>query len=93
MFNSRAPKLVANPMVVAQAMPEGAVLVNTESGNCFELNRTGAEIWEFMARNEDPATIADAMIDRYGLERSEFSADLERLMSDLARHGILIVAR
>jgi hypothetical protein len=86
-------RLVANPTVLAQPLPDGAVLLDTESGNCFELNRTGAEIWKRISANEQPTAIADVLAVQYGIQRSEFLADLDRLMNELARHGLLILAR
>jgi len=38
-------KFRVKPTVVATRMPDGAVLVDSETGECFELNRVGARVW------------------------------------------------
>jgi hypothetical protein len=86
-------KLRPNPTVVVQTLPAGAILVDSSTGDCFELNRVGAQVWERLQRGEDVQGIIDALALEYSLHGSTISADIASLMEDLARHGILIAPR
>lgn len=81
------------PTVVATRMPDGAVLVDSATGDCFELNRVGARVWDSLERGEDPITIVDSLAAEYSVESSLISTGIAALMEDLARHGILVASR
>ena len=77
------------PQVLARRMPGGAVLVHLPSNRIFELNETGARVWELLAEGVD----REALIERLG---SEFTADPIRLRAEvgavldqLGREGLL----
>jgi hypothetical protein len=93
MSEGSGSKLIVNPMVMTQRMPGGAVLMNTETGDCFELNRVGADIWERVSRGDLVDTIVDSLAREYSIGRSVLSADVSTLIDDLARRGILVVSR
>jgi hypothetical protein len=84
--------IVPNPDVIVQAMPSGAVLVDRATGECFELNRVGAEIWGELQRGAPPAQIVDRLAARYAIAPAQLGADLRQLLEQLARHGIVKLA-
>ena len=86
-------RLVANPSIVMQLLPEGAVLMDSASGNCFELNRIGVEIWKALRLGRSSTEIEDELIGRYSVDRATVSSDIEALIEDLARQGVLVVAQ
>jgi hypothetical protein len=89
-MNETNDKLRVSPTVVATAMPDGAVLIDSATGECFELNRVGARVWERLQRGEDLVAIVDALAAEYALERSRVSTDVTNLVESLARHGIVV---
>ena len=62
------------------------------TGDCFELNRIGARIWQCLVRGEDLDRAVDAIAADHAVDRSLVSADTVRLVDELARRGILVVA-
>ena len=42
------------PHALARRMPGGTVLVNLESNRIFELNETGARVWELLGEGLEP---------------------------------------
>ena len=92
-MDTRANTLRVSPTVVATEMPDGAVLINSATGDCFELNRLGTRIWERLSRGEAQDDITAALADQYSVERSVISRDIAALIDDLARHGILLTSR
>ncbi len=89
-MNDTRDKLRIKPTVVAQAMPDGAVLIDSATGECFELNRIGARVWERLSRGENLVSITDSLAAEYALERALISSDVTRLVEDLTRHGIVV---
>jgi hypothetical protein len=86
-------KFRVNPAVVAKRMPDGAVLIDSTTGDCFELNRVGARVWDSLERGEDPVAIVNSLAAEYSVEGAVISSGIATLMQDLARHGILVASR
>lgn len=89
--DSRAP--VARPAVVMQPTESGAVLMDPVTGDCFELNGLGAEIWKLLAAGESSSQIAATLALRYDVPEMTVAADVQTLVTDLARHGLLELRR
>jgi hypothetical protein len=85
--------LTPNPLVVAQAMDEGLVLMDLPSGECFELNRVGAEVWDRLAKAQSIADIVTEMAAQYHAPASTVESDVRALVTDLLRRGLLTSAR
>ena len=88
----RNQPLKANPLVVAQQTTAGSVLMDVASSDCYELNHVGTQIWNRLMRGEEGSVIAQALSAEYGISIDQASADVEILMIDLTKHGLLIVA-
>jgi hypothetical protein len=84
-----ASKLTPNPTVVSQQTKDGAVLLEMSSGDCFELNEVGAQIWDALAKGEALAAIVATLARRYDLPPSTIEADALSLIDDLERRGLL----
>ena len=78
-----------NPHVVLQSMGETALLMNTETGDCFELNRVGSDVWLELSRGKSIPEIVDTIAGRYAADRTAVMTDVTALMAALSRHGIL----
>lgn len=85
--------LVPDPLVVLQKMETGAILMNTASGECFELNPIGTEVWTRLTGGERLEAIVQAIAAAYAAEPSAVKLDVDALIADLARHGLLTGAR
>jgi hypothetical protein len=81
-----------NPMIVAKTIDRGAVLMNSANGDFFELNAVGSVVWDRIGRGESLPTLVDAIAGNYGVDREKVSADVLRLIEDLAGRGIVILA-
>ena len=65
------------------------VLVDLDSELYFSLNPTGAFIWSQLNSGLDRTEIADAVVERFGVERSRASDDVGRLLDELVDAGLL----
>jgi hypothetical protein len=79
------------PGVSFKAVDDAMMLVNIKDGQCYELNRTGREIWNAIAEGHPPADAIDA-IDAPGVDRSQVEADVEALVQELVRSSLLVEA-
>ena len=81
--------LVANPNVVTQGMTDGVILMDMASGDCFELNRIGAEIWSRVGSGESPTQLVASVAASYGLPAAAVESDVRNLLDELTRNGLL----
>jgi hypothetical protein len=81
--------LVANPNVVTQGMDDGAVLMDMTSGECFELNRIGAEVWRRLGNGESTSELIEQIAASYGVPTSVVQSDVDQLLDRLTRSGLL----
>jgi coenzyme PQQ synthesis protein D (PqqD) len=82
-----------NATISAAPMPDGAVLIDSATGECFELNRTGARVWESLVRGEELDGVVDAIAAESSVQRSVVAADTATLIDALARRGIIVANR
>jgi hypothetical protein len=82
-------RLAPSPNVVSSRLGEGAVLVQLETNQIFELNTTGLRAWELIAEGLD----LDAVIDRLGREfdvdEGRVRAEVTDLVAALVQQGLL----
>jgi hypothetical protein len=70
-------------------MDTGGILMDPVSGDCFELNRVGVQVWLRLAREESPDEVIAALSASYQVTPETLAADLRALMTELERHGLL----
>jgi len=82
-------QLLANPLITAQRMEAGAVLMDAATGECFELNRVGAEVWEQIAGGGDMTKVVAVLANRYGVAEDRISADVATLIDEMLARGLV----
>ena len=93
MSEGQTQRFRVNPTVSAAPMADGAVLIDSATGECFELNRTGARIWESLVRGDELEGVVDAIAAECSVQRSIVAADTAILIDTLARRGIIVAKR
>jgi hypothetical protein len=68
---------------MVQSMGDGAVLVDMRSGACFELNRTGAEVWELLANGATGRSICATLATRYHVPDETIASDVRGIIDAL----------
>ncbi|HEY2904084.1 MAG TPA: PqqD family protein [Polyangia bacterium] len=81
--------VLRNPFISGQRMEGGAVLMDAATGECFELNRVGAEVWEQLASDSDVAKVVSAVASRYGVAEDRVAADVRVLIDQMLARGIV----
>lgn len=65
------------------------VLLNMDSGEYFGLNPTGTRIWELLGEHGDLDRVHEALVRQYAVDPERLRADLEELVADLERAGLV----
>lgn len=66
-----------------------SVLLHLESGKYFGLDEVGTFFWKALARGESVAEIGQAILGEYEVGPDRLRLDLESLVADLCKHGLL----
>jgi len=81
--------VLPNPLISAQRMETGAVLMDAATGECFELNRVGAEVWAQIATGGDVTKVVSVLASRYGVAEDRVSADVSTLIDQMLARGLV----
>ena len=69
---------------------EGVVLALDEATQEYlALNRSGALLWELLARGATRGELVERLVSEYALEPARATADVERLLRELGERGLL----
>lgn len=83
------PPLKPASQVLARRLPGGAVLVHLGTNRIFELNETGAKVWELLSAGLDRERILERLVADFDVEPASADADLRQVLEDLKREGLL----
>jgi len=92
-MESELEGLHPNPTVVTQLTPEGAVLLEMNSGDCYELNRSGAEIWTRLKEGDTFAAVVASVAKRHAIPEAAIEKDARELVMQLLKRGLLTTAK
>ena len=75
--------------VISRQMGDGAVLVHLASNTIFELNRTGARVWDLLAQSVTPVDIARTLAGEFQVEMTVAAREVDQLIEQLSAAGLL----
>jgi hypothetical protein len=84
--------LRCRPEVASRPTPDGAVLVDLVTGNCFELNGVGRLMWAELASPRPLARVCDSMLAMFDVPRDVIERDVLALAEELRRAGLVELA-
>lgn len=76
--------------VAAKEIDGEAVLINLTNGMYYSMDLVGGFIWSLIENGHDLDTIANAVADRYGIEKSVAAADVETLADKLVEERLAL---
>ncbi len=79
----------ASPDVAARDIPDGAMLVNLQTGAAFKLNQVGAAVWKRLDGVADLLTIVADLESHYRVAREVLLRDVEALLRELEKQGLI----
>ena len=81
---------VANDQISCDLDGDAAIL-NLKSGTYHGLDPVGATVWSLLATPTTVRALADAIIERYEVDRARCERDLFELLGKLAERGLIEV--
>ena len=75
--------------VVARRLDDVVILINLKTNRIFELNATGARLWELMSAGSTEAEIHETMLAEFDVTESELAQSIDRLAGWLADEGLI----
>ena len=83
-------RLRANPAMLSTVGPTGAAaILDPESGQFYSLNEVGARVWLLLREGTTFGAILEQLESEYDVTAERLGADVERLLGQLARAGLL----
>ena len=82
-------KITLSPDVISQEVSGETVLLDLESENYFGLDEVGTRIWQLIKEEEDLQAIYNTLLDEYEVEESRLQADLEALLGEISKLGLV----
>ena len=82
-------KLIVADTVFAQMVDDEMVLLDTESGEYFGLDGTGAVIWQHMGENESLREVYEAMLEMYDVKPEQLENDIITFVQKLLDAGLV----
>lgn len=80
---------VPNPAIDTAFLVNQAVLFDERDGRVHELNPAASAVWLLVDGETDLDGIADELHDLLGVERARIRDDLDEVVDDFARRGLL----
>ena len=80
---------ILNPDVVFKRLEDRMVLVDLKSNQIFELNSTGARVWELLQEGVSVDTLIDRLKAEFEADPATLRTEIESLLSDLISEGLI----
>ena len=78
-----------NPDVEFRRLGERMVLVHLDTNQVYELNSTGARVWELLEAGAQDNEILDRLTEEFEVELEELRQDIDDLLKELKSAGLI----
>ena len=75
--------------IIARKLGESAVLIRMRTSRIYELNATGARIWELLKQHTSRDTVIEALLEEFHIERHDAEAAVDELLETLRSEGLI----
>ena len=81
-----------SPEISYRSVYDEVVILDVKGDRYLGLNQSGAVVWETLAQGGSPTDAVDALVTRFGIDRDRSRSDVDALIADLVKNGLLEVA-
>lgn len=81
-----------SPDVIAQRLGDSVILVHMETDKIFELNRTGARLWELLTSGNTPAQAQLQMLREFDVDQPQLAQETAAILSSLLAERLVSIA-
>ena len=78
-----------DPDVVFKRLDDRMVLVHLKSNQIFELNSTGARVWELLQEGVSSDTLLNRLKAEFEIDPATLRTEIESLLSELTSEGLI----
>jgi len=75
--------------VVSRRLDEQTVLVNLRTNKIFELNRTGAQMWELLEEAPSESQIVERLLTEFEVPQEQLEREVRALLDSLLDEGLI----
>ncbi len=79
----RRPRLRVNPAVTSQRIGDDAVLIDLRTNEIYEMNRTGARMWQLLGEGLDVEGIERQLETEFEIEAEELHRQIDAFLTTL----------
>lgn len=80
-----------SPSAVFRQIDDQIIALNLETGEYFTMNEMAARMWQVLTRTGSVEATVQAIVSEYDAGANDVRRDLQELIGDLTRHGLLDV--
>ena len=84
------PQLRPAADVVARRLGDSAVIVRLSTNQIYELNLTGARLWELIERGTGQQDAVATLADEFDAPRDDIARDVAAIVRDLTAQGLIV---
>ena len=81
--------ITLSPDVISQEVSRETVLLDLNSENYFGLDEVGTRVWQLIEASGKLQDIYDTMLAEYEVEPDQLLEDLEQLVTDIQKAGLV----
>ncbi len=82
-------RCIPNPDVVFKRLDDRMVLVHLGTNQIFELNDTGARVWELLQEGITGDALLDRLAAEFDVDSKTLQDEINALLSDLHNEGLI----
>ena len=86
---ARTAQVSATDDHVACEVAGETVILSLPQGVYYGLDGVGSVVWKLLQRPTTPEVIRDALVREYDVDPARCERDVQQLLADLARHGLV----
>jgi hypothetical protein len=76
--------------VVAETSGDRLVLIHMQTNKIFELNRTGARVWELLAEGENDDGILRRMYEEFDVDQATLAREVREVLERMTREKLVV---
>jgi hypothetical protein len=82
-------KFAANPELSVRKIEEETFVFNRKDSEIHSFNRSGAFLWDILAKSGSHSAAVDSMIDKYDVDRTTAETDVREFLDKLISAGLI----
>ena len=79
-----------NPDVISQQLENTMILLHLRTNRFYELNRTGARLWELLGSGMSRAEIKERMMEEFDVDPVQLGGEMKELLELMKKEDLIV---